>query len=69
MSPSWLGRHDWTSRSLTAGQKITLTYYPLKDGRHGGFFVRVKLPDGRTLEALPEGSPRVPPLASLTKAP
>lgn len=62
MSPSWLGRHQWTSRSLTAGQKIVVTYYPLKDGRRGGFFVRVRLPDGRTLEALPEGQPRLPPL-------
>ena len=64
MSPSWLGRHEWTSRSLAAGQKITLTYYPLKDRRPGGFFVRVKLPDGRTLEGLPEGPTRLPPLAS-----
>jgi uncharacterized protein DUF6152 len=64
MSPSWLGRHEWTSRSLAAGQKITVTYYPLKDRRPGGFFVRVKLPDGRTLEGLPEGPTRLPPLAS-----
>jgi uncharacterized protein DUF6152 len=63
MSPSWLGRHDWTSRSLTAGEKISLTYYPLKDGRNGGFFVRVTLPGGRTLQALPEGAVRVPPLS------
>jgi Family of unknown function (DUF6152) len=62
MSPSWLGRHDWTSHSLTPGQKVVVTYYPLKDGRKGGFFVRVKLPDGKTLDGLPEGQTRVPPL-------
>ena len=64
MSPSWLGRHAWTSRSLTAGQRITVTFYPLKDGRPGGFFVRVRFADGRVLEGLPEGQGRVPPLAS-----
>jgi hypothetical protein len=67
MSPSRLGRHSWTSRSLVSGQKITLTYYPLKDGRHGGFFVRVTLPGGKTLEGLPDGQPRLPPLASVTR--
>jgi hypothetical protein len=62
MSPSWLGRHNWTSRSLSAGEKIRVTYYPLKDGRRGGFFVRVELPGGKTLQALPDGPVRVPPL-------
>ena len=53
MSPSWLGRRGWNGKSLKAGEKIKLDYYPLKDGRNGGFFVRVKLPGGNTLEALP----------------
>ena len=57
MSPSWLGRNKWSSKSLKAGDKITVDYYPLRDGRHGGFFVRVSLPDGRTLDALP-GRPK-----------
>ena len=34
---------------------MKIVYYPLRDGRQGGFFVRVTLPDGRTLEALPGG--------------
>jgi uncharacterized protein DUF6152 len=53
MSPSWLGRRGWNGKSLKAGEKVKLDYYPLKDGRNGGFFVRVKLPTGNTLEALP----------------
>jgi hypothetical protein len=57
MSPSWLGRHDWSSRSLKAGEKISVDFYPLRDGRSGGFFVRVKTADGRTLEGLP-GRPK-----------
>ena len=61
MSPSWLGRHEWSSRSLQAGEKVTLGYYPLRDGRKGGFFVRVTMPDGKTLQALPGGPGRGPP--------
>jgi hypothetical protein len=56
MSPSWLGRRGWSRHSLTAGDKVLIVYYPLKDGRPGGFYVRVTVPDGRTLEALPRRS-------------
>ena len=57
MSPSWLGRNKWSSHSLKAGDKVKIDYYPLRDGRTGGFFVRVILPDGTTFEALP-GRPK-----------
>ncbi len=53
MSPSWLGRRGWSLHSLKAGDKVGIVYYPLKDGRPGGFYVRVTVPDGKTLEALP----------------
>jgi hypothetical protein len=66
MSPSWLGRHDWSSHSLKAGEKVSIDYYPLRDGRTGGFFVRVKMTDGKTLEALP-GRPPSPGAAPSTK--
>jgi hypothetical protein len=56
MSPSWLGRRGWSRESLNVGQKVTIVYYPLKDGRPGGFYVRVTPPDGKTLEALPTRS-------------
>ena len=68
MSPSWLGRHEWSSRSLQAGQKVSIDYYPLRDGRPGGFFVRVTTPDGKQLEALPGGPGRGPPPASAASA-
>jgi hypothetical protein len=54
MSPSWLGRRGWGIKSIARGDKVKLVYYPLRDGRNGGFYVRVTLPDGRTLEALPQ---------------
>jgi len=56
MSPSYLGRRGWNSKTLTPGDKITIVYYPLKDGRPGGFYVRVTLPDGHTVDALPQRS-------------
>ncbi len=52
MSPNHLGRNGWTKRSLKPGDKINLTYYPLKDGRKGGFNVTVTFPDGKVLKQL-----------------
>ena len=43
---------------------MSLEYCPQRDGRQGGFFVRVKMPDGKVLDALPGGSGRGPPPAS-----
>jgi Family of unknown function (DUF6152) len=54
MSPSWLGRRGWNLKSMARGDKVKIAYYPLRDGRTGGFYVRVTLADGRTLEALPQ---------------
>ncbi|WP_148276488.1 DUF6152 family protein [Sphingobium sp. SYK-6] len=46
MSPNHLGRTGWSKRMFKPGDRIDLTYYPLKDGRKGGFNVTVKLSDG-----------------------
>ncbi len=62
MSPSWLGRRGWNLRTLTRGDKVKLIYYPLRDGRQGGFFVRITLPDGHVLQALPGGGGPPPPV-------
>ena len=39
--------------SLTPGEHIDLTYYKLRDGRHGGFNVTVTRANGTTLAQLP----------------
>ena len=54
MSPNHLVRYGWSRRSLQPGQVITLTYYPLRDGRNGGFNVTVTLPDGTSLNQFGE---------------
>ncbi len=53
MSPNHLSRHGWSKRSLAPGDKIDLTYYPLRDGRRGGFNVTVTMADGSKLQQLP----------------
>lgn len=53
MSPNHLARNGWSKRSLVAGEKIDLTYYPLRDGRKGGFNVSVTKGDGKVLQQLP----------------
>ena len=49
MSPNHLVRYGWSRRSLMPGEKVDLTYYPLRDGRNGGFNVTVTKPDGTKL--------------------
>jgi len=49
MSPNHLVRYGWSKRSLQPGEKVDLTYYPLRDGRRGGFNVTVTKPDGKKL--------------------
>src|SRR4051794_13893654 len=61
MSPNHLSRAGWSKRSLSAGDKIDLTYYKLRDGRRGGFGVTVSKPDGKTLAQLPGAPIATPP--------
>jgi hypothetical protein len=72
MSPSWLGRRGWNNKTLAVGDKVTITYYPVRDGRPGGFFVRIVLPSGKILDALPRapggGTPPSPQPASTSQA-
>lgn len=53
MSPNHLARAGWSRRSLAAGEQIDLTYYALRDGRRGGFNVRVFKEDGTRMSQLP----------------
>ena len=53
MSPNHLSRAGWSKRSLRPGEKIDITYYKLRDGRRGGFNVRVIKEDGAQMNQLP----------------
>jgi hypothetical protein len=52
-----LTRLGWNAASLKAGDKITVDYWPVKDGRMGGHLNKATLPDGRILSGA--GGPEV----------
>ena len=49
MSPNHLVRYGWSRKAVAPGDKINITYYPLKDGRKGGFNVTITKADGKKL--------------------
>ena len=50
-SPNNLKRQGWTRTALKPGDRVTLRMNPLRDGRHGGLFLDVKLPNGTVLDS------------------
>lgn len=48
-SPNNLERQGWKSHIIKPGDKITLVINPLRDGKKGGLFVSMTLPNGRVL--------------------
>jgi hypothetical protein len=49
MSPNFLERRNWTRTTLKAGDTITISYRPLRDGQNGGMFVNGKMTSGKVL--------------------
>lgn len=49
MSPNFLERRNWTRTTLKAGDKITVSFRPLRDGKNGGMFVNGKMQNGTIL--------------------
>ena len=48
-SPGVLTRSGWTKRTFNAGDQITLTFGPLRDGDAGGIFLAATLADGTVM--------------------
>ena len=48
-SPNILGRDGWKRTSLSAGEKVRILIYPLKNGDPGGSFLEVHKQDGTVL--------------------
>jgi hypothetical protein len=48
-SPNNLKRQGWKSDALKAGDKVTVVLNPLRDGKSGGLFISVTLPNGSIL--------------------
>ena len=43
MSPNFLERRSWTRTTLKPGDKVTVTFNPLRDGKNGGMFRNGKI--------------------------
>ncbi|HWW65374.1 MAG TPA: DUF6152 family protein [Sphingomonadaceae bacterium] len=57
-SPNNLTRQGWKRHSLKPGDRVSVDINPLRDGKPGGLFLSVKLPDGKVLDSgLPRGKP------------
>jgi hypothetical protein len=48
-APGSLSRNGWTPQSMQPGDKVTVTFGPLKDGTSGGLLGAVVLADGSTV--------------------
>ena len=48
-SPNNLGRQGWKRTTLKAGDVVTVTINPLRDGKKGGLFNSIVLPGGKKL--------------------
>jgi hypothetical protein len=49
MSPNFLERRGWTRTTLKIGDKITVTFHPLRKGANGGMFMTGKMDTGKVL--------------------
>jgi len=49
MSPNYLERRDWTRTTLKVGDKITVTFNPMRSGENGGMFLNGKMGSGKVL--------------------
>jgi hypothetical protein len=46
MSPNYLARRGWSRNTLKQGDKISISFHPMKNGDKGGSFLNAKRPDG-----------------------
>lgn len=51
-SLTMLRRGGWSRDLLKTGDKVTVKYHPMKDGKLGGQFVELQFEDGRTLSMM-----------------
>lgn len=49
MSPNFLARRGWTRTTLHTGDKITVSYRPMRDGKNGGMFISGTMASGKVL--------------------
>lgn len=50
-SPNLMIHAGWKFNTLKAGERVTVVFFPLRNGATGGMLSTVKLPDGKVLKA------------------
>lgn len=50
-SVNMMSRAGWKFNTLKSGDKVDVTFYPLRNGKPGGMLKTIKVADGRTLNA------------------
>ena len=48
--PTMMVDRGWTRKSLSAGEMVTITFHPAKNGAKTGILMKVALPDGKELK-------------------
>jgi hypothetical protein len=51
-STNVLGRNGWSATTLKVGEKVSVDYWPLKDGRTGGQFIKAIHADGHVTRGM-----------------
>lgn len=67
-APQNLMRDGWKRTTIKSGDKVTVIVRPLRDGKPGGSFVSITLPDGRTLGGTGPGQSNAYPAAPAAPA-
>jgi hypothetical protein len=49
--PATLSLYGWSQDFMKKGEKITVAFNPLRDGRNGGSMRKITLPSGKTVSA------------------
>ena len=62
-APGNLVHEGWKRNTIKAGDQVTVTVNPLRDGRPGGWYVAIKLPDGSSRESITDPAASAPPPA------
>ena len=55
-----LARAGWKPRSLQPGDKVKVSFHPMRDGSRGGRLISVTLPDGRVFNGQAGAPPDAP---------
>ncbi len=48
-SVSLLAERGWKPKTVKPGDKVAITFHPMRNGSHAGSYMAIKLPDGKTM--------------------